>query len=127
MQLILHRTVLLLSLIHILYHEEGSYVEYTVNADGEFMVKKQATDFKNVAEFDNPAYKDAISGDWQGESNRITMKSDDGLNDVYRITADAVIYLVESDAYGDYKFESAQALNYDEFRQLGDFLSLIHI
>ena len=101
------------------YPVEGSYVEYTLNADGELMVTPDATDFSNVADFDAPEYDDVV-GDWTA-SNRLALDDDNTLDDVYRFAANAVIFLVESNADGDYDFESAQSLTAEEFEALGDF------
>ena len=106
------------------YPVEGSYFEYTLNADGELMVTPDADDFDNVIDFGDETYKDeVITGEWTA-SNRLALNAT-GLDDVYRFAAGAVIYLVDSeDAAADpeiYDFDSAQALTLDEFEKLGDF------
>ena len=101
------------------YPVEGSYVEYTLNADGELMVTPATGDFSYVADFDAPEYDDVV-GDWTA-SNRLALDDDNTLDDVYRFAANAVIFLVESNADGDYDFESAQSLTAEEFEALGDF------
>ena len=101
------------------YPVEGSYVEYTLNADGELMVTPEAGDFSYVADFDAPQYDD-VTGEWAA-SNRLALNDGNTLDDVYRLADNAVIFLVESNADGDYDFESAQSLTADEFEALGDF------
>ena len=101
------------------YPVEGSYVEYTLNADGELMVTPAAGDFSYVADFDAPDYDD-VTGEWAA-SNRLALNDGNTLDDVYRFAANAVIFLVESNADGDYDFDSAQSLTVDEFEALGDF------
>ena len=105
------------------YPEEGSYVEYTVNNDGEFIVK---TGFTKVHDFDDecndkPCTVDGVEGTWTTNSKLSIASTDTGIKDTYTFASNAVIYLVDSNSSDLYDIGSAQALTVDEFKELGDF------
>ena len=67
------------------YPEEGSYVEYTVNNDGEFIVK---TGFTKVHDFDDecndkPCTVDGVEGTWTTNSKLSIASTDTGIKDTY--------------------------------------------
>ena len=107
-----------------IYPVEGSYVEYTLNAAGELMVTPNAADFGDASVEFNEEEHDTVKGTWNTDGDRLTLSNGSTINDVYRVAEDAVIYIVESDGNkARYAFESAQALSYDDFLKLGNFVA----
>lgn len=108
------------------YPTEGSYIEYAVNADGEFVISGTNSDkgFTAMHKWevqcgDKTCGSTNVVAKWKADNTKLNI-SIDGTADNYSLANNAVIYLVESDA-DIYDRDSAQALTLDEFKKKGDF------
>lgn len=108
------------------YPAEGSYIEYAVNADGEFVISGTNSNkgFTAMHKWMEVCSGKTCGGnnvvaEWKADNTKLNI-SIDGTADNYSFASNAVIYLVESDD-NIYDRDSAQALTLDEFKKKGDF------